>query len=154
MKPKEKRMIAILVIITIIMLIITIVVKNNSKKAKEEKQAQPNESETSFVQQNENGVKTNTSDKLKETKKVGDFEISNISITEVNGVATVQASVMNTSSIDKKEFPLKLKLLNEKGEVIQEVGAYVGKIKQGETRGINASVNMDISNIKDIQFEM
>lgn len=41
----------------------------------------------------------------------------------------------------------------ENGETIQEVGAYVGKLEKRETRAINASISMDISEIYDVTFE-
>ena len=150
MKPKEKRMIAILLIITIIATIIFI--KNKNKNTEVEEQQQ--ETQIQHVQQTENGTKQSTSEKLNETKKIGDIEISGIRIVENNGTATLTANVKNTSATTKKEFPLKIKLLNESGEVIQTLGAYVGTIKSGETRGINASINMNISNIYDVSIEL
>lgn len=150
MKPKEKRMIAILLIITILATIIFIKNKNKNTEVEEEQKTTQNQ----YVQQTENGTKQSTSEKLNETKKIGDIEISGIKIIENNGTATLTANVKNTSATTKKEFPLKIKLLNKSGEVIQTLGAYVGTIKSGETRGINASINMDISNIYDISIEM
>lgn len=150
MKPKEKRMILILLIITIIVGIIFIRNKNKKVDTGEEKQGTQSE----YVEQSEDGTKQSTSEKLNEVKKVGDFEISNIQIIENNGTATLTANVKNTSDETKKEFPLKIKLLNKSGEVIETLGAYVGNIKSGETRGINASINMDISNIYDISIEI
>lgn len=150
MKPKEKRMIAILLIITILATIIFIKNKNKNTEVEEEQKTTQNQ----YVQQTENGTKQSTSEKLNETKKIGDIEISGIKIIENNGTATLTANVKNTSATTKKEFPLKIKLLNKSGEVIQTLGAYVGTIKSGETRGINTSINMDISNIYDISIEM
>ena len=142
-------MIAILILITIIMLIVKIRLGKKENNSVEEQTAPQAE----YVQQGENGTKQSTSSKLQETKKFGDFEMTNIQIIEKNGFATLTASVKNTSSATKNEFPFTIKLLNENGEVLQNLGAYLGKTQAGETRGINASINMDISQIYDISVE-
>ena len=142
-------MIAILTLITIIMLIVKIRLGKKENNSVEEQTAPQAE----YVQQGENGTKQSTSSKLQETKKFGDFEMTNIQIIEKNGFATLTASVKNTSSATKNEFPFTIKLLNENGEVLQNLGAYLGETQAGETRGINASINMDISQIYDISVE-
>lgn len=148
MKAKEKRMILILVLITIAMLIITVIVKNNNKQ-----QEVTPEQGSGLVKQQEDGTKQSISGKLQETKKIEDLDVSNIQIIEVNGEATITANITNDTLNTKKEFPITIKVLNKQGEVIQEVGAYVGKMQKGETRAINASVSMDISEIYDVKFE-
>ena len=142
--------VAALPILTIIATITYI--KNKNKNTEVEQEQKTTQSQQ--VQQTEKGTKQSTREKLNETKKIGDIEISGIRIIENNGTATLTANVKNTAATTKKEFPLKIKLLNKTGEVIQTLGAYVGTIKSGETRGINASINMDISNIYDISIEM
>lgn len=153
MKPNEKKMILILLIITIIAAIMFIKSKNKKTNTEVQEEQQGTQS-SEYVQQLENGTKQSTSEKLNETKKVGDIEISGIQITETDGTATLTANVKNNSSTTKKEFPLTIKLLNKSGEVIETLGAYVGTIKSGETRGINASINMDISEVYDISIEL
>lgn len=153
MKPKEKKMILILLIITIIVAIIFIKSKNKKTNTEIQEEQQGTQS-SEYVQQFEDGTKQSTSPKLNETKKVGDIEISGIQIIEKNGIATLTANVKNNSSATKKEFPLTIKLLNKSGEVIETLGAYVGTIKSGETRGIIASINMDISEVYDISIEL
>ena len=137
MKAKEKRMILILVVITIIMLIITIIVKNNNRKNNEIQQG-------NLVEQREDGTKESISNKLKEEKTLEDLSVTNIQITEENGEATIRANITNQTNMSKAEFPITINVLNQNGETIQKVGAYVGSLQAGETRSINASINMDI----------
>lgn len=150
MKAKEKKMILILVLITIALILLKIIITNSNKESKEKVDKQQ---QTSIIEQTENGVKQSNSEKLKETKKLQELDVTDIQITEENGELTIRANVINNTTNLKNEFPVNVKLLNSKGEVIQELGAYVGKMKAGETRTINASINMDISEIYDIQFE-
>lgn len=154
MKPKEKKMIIILLIITIIAVILFIITKNKNTETEQKLEEKTNSTQNEYVEKLEDGSKQSISDKLNETKKVGDIEINNIQIKENNGIAVLTANVKNTSATTKKEFPFTIKLLNKSGEVIQTLGAYVGTLKSGETRGVNASINMDISNIYDISIEI
>lgn len=149
MKSGEKKMILVLIIITVI--VIGIWIKGISKK---EYTPQEEINVNEFVQTFEDGTKQSTSTKLNETKKIGDFEISNIQIIETNGTATITATVTNTSNSTQKEFPITIKTLRKNGEVIENVGAYVGTTKAGESRGINASINMNIDEIYDISIEI
>ena len=150
MKPKEKRMILILVLITIIMFVILMVVRNNGKNNNLTNNGQA--TQAGLVKQ-ENGTKQSVSSKLKEAKKIDNLDVTNINITEKNGEATITANITNNTNSNVKEFPIVVKTLNQKGEVIQEVGAYVGTIKAGETRAIHASVSMNIDEIYDVTFQ-
>lgn len=148
MKTNEKRMILILVVITIIVIAITVVVKNNKKKA------ETNPDTGSELTQNlENGSKVNTSEQLKQTKKVDDMELTDIQLTEVNGEATIRANATNNTAVAKKEFAITINVLNKNGEKISEVGAMIGSTKPGETRQINASINMSINEVYDFIIE-
>lgn len=153
MKSNEKKLITILLIITIIMAIVFIRTRKN-KNSNSDTNTEEATSQSEYIQEFEDGTKQSTSNKLEETKTIGDIEINNIQIIEKSGTATLTATVTNNSSSTKKEFPLTIKLLNKSGEIIETLGAYVGTIKSGETRGINASINMDISEIYDISIEL
>lgn len=150
MKSGEKKMILILIIITLIVIGFWIKGRSKNKESVEEGNQQVSE----YVQTLEDGTKKSTSNKLNETKTIGDFEISNIQITEINGTTTITAVVTNKSNSTQKEFPMTIKTLNKNGEVIENVGAYVGKTNAGESRGINASISMNIDEIYDISCEI
>lgn len=144
MKAKEKRMILILILIVIVLIVVKVVVDHQSEKVQEE-------NKESIVE--EDGTKRIENNKVAETKKLRDLEVDSIEITEKDGLAEVRANITNNTESEKPEFAFTIKLLNKDGEVIQELGGYVGKIKVGETKAINASINMDISEVYDIQFE-
>lgn len=150
MKDSEKKMILLLVLITILVIIITIIVKKNNGKQKE---LQGQVQTTDLVATQEDGTKVNTSSKISETKKLDNLDVTDTSITEQNGLTTIRANVTNTTGATVKEFPATIKVTNKNGEVIAEIGAYVGTMKAGETRQINASINMDISEIYDFTIE-
>lgn len=147
MKTSEKKMILIIILVGLLIIgMIALINKNKNKKRTEE----TGKTESQVVEQG--GIKENTSNKLKEEKEVNGLKVNVISVTEESGVAKIRANITNTTGISQKEFPIKLQLKNDKGEVLQEVGAYVGKTKVDETRQISASVNMQVDEIYDIEF--
>lgn len=147
MKKEEKRFILILIGISIIIITVLYFITH---KPEEKPEIEP--SNNSNIQEQQ-GTKTVTSEKLNQTKKIDGIDITNISITEINGLAQVSANVTNTTSTEKAEFSIKIKMLDKNGTVLQELRALVGKTKPGETRQILASVDMDITQVQDIKIE-
>ena len=136
MKKNEKKMITILVIITAIVIAIYVVRQNK-------------EEETPNDIQNQNEV---TQTQIKD-KEINGINVSNISISENNGDITVTANVTNNTGVTKEESIVKIKLKNAKGEVIQELGALIGKTNPGETRQISAVVGgVENKEIADIEI--
>ena len=136
MKKNEKKMITILVIITAIVIAIYVVRQNKKEET-------PNDI------QNQNEV---TQTQIKD-KEINGINVSNISISENNGDITVTANVTNNTGVTKEESIVKIKLKNAKGEVIQELGALIGKTNPGETRQISAVVGgVETKEIADIEI--
>ena len=136
MKKNEKKMITILVIITAIVIAIYVVRQNKQEDM-------PNDI------QNQNEV---TQTQIRD-KKINGINVSNISISENNGDITVTANVTNNTGVTKEESIVKIKLKNAKGEVIQELGALIGKTNPGETRQIRAVVGgVETKEIADIEI--
>ena len=149
MRSEEFKRLLVIIIIGVALIGIIMITKNIGKNKDKE---QEKEQETSVVETN--GVKQVQNDKIKQDKKVGGLKFSQISIQEQNGVLEIRANVTNETGVERQESPIKVNVKNEKGEVLQTVGAYVGKLKSDETRAISASVNMSIDEIYDIEFEM
>ena len=136
MKKNEKKMITILVIITAIVIAIYVVRQNKKEET-------PNDI------QNQNEV---TQTQIKD-KEINGINVSNISISENDGDITVTANVTNNTGVTKEESIVKIKLKNAKGEVIQELGALIGKTNPGETRQISAVVGgVETKEIADIEI--
>lgn len=153
MKKKEKRMIAILVVITIIVIMIAIWLKY-SKEPKEEVERQEVEVESTGenVEVLEDGTKLNTSNKLKETKKINGMEISNFQLTEKDNVTLLLGTVTNTSSTKQGGYPVKVKIVDKQGNEMITVGAYLGELEPGESTQFNTSATFDCVNAYDFSI--
>ena len=154
MKPNEKKMIVILLIITLIVFVIFI----NNRKKEDNKSENINDAEviqdSKLVTTNEDGTKQNISSKLQENKQLGDYSITDINVTSNNDNLTVRANITNNTGKNTSEFAFKIIVLNKSGEEIGTLGAYVGNMKNGETKMINASTSMDINEIYDLEFQL
>lgn len=149
MRKWEKYWILSLIILVILVLIIVGVINNK----KEEEQAIVNEPKEKYVQVQEDGSKVNTSNKLKETKKLGNLSISNISLKSQGNESFVTASVKNNgSSVDGDKF-ITITVLDDKQNVITKVDAYLSTIEPGEETVLRSTTSADFANAYDFKVE-
>lgn len=142
-KINKKKIIMLLIIIITLVLIVTgilIIYRNR---------LEPQENEE-LVRIEENGDKTNTSSKLKETKIFKDLEISNITITENNNVSLILADVKNNTNETKGDIYLDIQIVDKQGNEIIKISGYIETVKPGETVKLNTSATFDFANAYDI----
>lgn len=153
MKKKEKQMIGILIAITVIVILIAIGMnyKQEEKKLEIETKNQGNvvENQEKNVELLEDGTRLNTSNKLKETKKINGMEISNFQLTEKDNVTLLLGTVTNTSNTKQGGYPVNVKIIDEQGNEIITVGAYLGELEPGESTQFNTSATFDWVNAYD-----
>ena len=149
MKKKEKQMIAVLIAITVVVIIIAIVFnkgeKEEIKEAKQENVAVKEE----FVNVLEDGTRLNTSNKLKETKRINGMEISNFQLTEKDNVTLLLGTVTNTSGTKQGGYPVNVKIVDKQGNEMITIEAYLGELEAGESTQFNTSSSFDWVNAYD-----
>lgn len=153
MKPNEKRMIAVLLIITLIVFVIFIYTRKTGQNVDNGINDSNTTQNSKYVRTIENGTKQNISKKLQENKQLGDYNITDIKVTSNNSDLKITANITNNTKKDTKAFGFKIIVLNESGQQVGLLESYVGSIKSGETKMINASTSMDINEIYDLEFE-
>lgn len=100
-------------------------------------------------------IKVNTEKEVIKDREVDGIKLTNTSLTTVNGVSTLVTSVTNDSSSDYKLDEYTIIIKDADGKEIVRIPGYVGDtIKAGETRTINSSVDIDLSNAKSIEYEV
>lgn len=143
----KKKVLKILIILAVIVTaIIVTIIKINQKPTKED------DTKESYVQEMDDGIKVNKSTKLNEAKLVNGLLISNIQLTEKDGMTTLLADVTNKSG-QKTEFKkLKVILLDENENEIATVLAFVNAMDADETTQLNASTTANY--IKAYDFKV
>ena len=154
---KAKKILIILIIILFLLIVIMTIVNLKGKREEAMLQTQKNEVAKEneleeFVEVQENGSKVNTSEELKKTKTIDGLEISNIRLIENNNVSQVVADVTNPTNRILGGFLVDIIVKNKDGKEITTIGAYIDKVKSGETVQLNASATSDFVNANDIEI--
>lgn len=100
-------------------------------------------------------IKVNTNENVIKDQEVDGIKMTNTSLVVTNGITKLITNVTNNSTEDYnlEEYTIIIKDENDK-EIIRIPG-YVGNtIKAGETKTINSSVDIDLSNAKSIEYEV
>jgi hypothetical protein len=146
--------IAIIIIVTIAI----IATKNSSVNNTNTNGSTTNSTTTNNVAENfivtEGTNKLNTSKQVTADKKVGNILIQNskIEYDKTKG-STLTAKVTNDATA-KDNLKLKVKFIANDGSVMAETVALVGKADANQIKYISAGTTIDVTNAKDISYEV
>ena len=100
-------------------------------------------------------VKVNTNKEVVKEQEVEGIKMTNTSLRTENGISTLQTDVTNSTSTDYKLDEYTIIVKDKDGKEIVRMPGYVGDtIKAGETKTINSSVDIDLSNAASIEYEV
>ena len=145
MKAKEKRMILILIVVTVVIISILVMWKKSTKNNEGEQE----EIKEKYVEVLDDGIKLNNSNKLNETKKLGDLEIRGIQLTYQNGKTELLATVTNTGNTDSELTLIELTLYDDAGNAIKKINGIISPTKAGESTQLNMGTSLDFVNAYD-----
>ena len=150
MNNRKKRIMFIMGIIIIILIIFMgykVINKQDKDNSNEFNKT------NAIVQTIEDGQKVNKSEKMKETKKLGNIEISNIILNFQNNESQLTAKVKYVGSGKDGDYFIKITMIDEKGNSIGEVKGYIDKIEAGREKDISIKVSADLVDAYDIKIE-
>lgn len=157
MDKKERKIILIGAGIVIAALLIMLIVNGISKKGEEKTgktNTQVEQNAEKYTTNLESGTKLNKSEEFNKNKKYKDIEISNIQFTYENGRSVLLANVKNTASTKHNSEIVKLIILGENNQIIDETNAVIPNMEAGETKQLNATISgVDSVNAKDFKIE-
>ncbi|MDD2376256.1 MAG: hypothetical protein PHD15_03345 [Clostridia bacterium] len=99
------------------------------------------------------GNKVNTSEEVSTDKKVRNILLEKSQIVYKNGTSKLTSKVTN-ETIAKENLRFKVKFIANDGSIIAESVGYVGSIKENETKYIDSYITADVSNAKNITYEI
>lgn len=158
MSAMKRKNINGIIILLIIIAIITVVIvyinqnqiKNLSNKGNVKNEiVEENRPVEEFVQILEDGTKYNTSDKLKETKRFEDFEITNLQLTEKDNVTLLLGTITNVGKTKQGGYPINVKLVDKNGNEIITIAAIIGELEPGESTQLSTNVVENCANAYD-----
>lgn len=100
-------------------------------------------------------IKVNTNKDVIKNQEVDGIKMTNTSMVTTNGLTKLVTSVTNDTDKDYKLDEYRIIIKDKDGKEIVKIPGYVGDtIKAGETRTINSSVDIDLSNAASIEYEV
>jgi len=99
------------------------------------------------------GNKVNTSQQVATDKKVGKILLEKSKIVCINGTSQLTSKVTNDSTA-KDNLRFIVKFIANDGSIIAQSVGYVGAIKANETKYIDSYITTDVSNAKNITYEI
>lgn len=147
MKSNEKNFILVLIIISVIIIAIIAIVTGNKNKKEENAN-----NEEKYVEVLQDGTKLNKSNKLQETKTIDGMEVTDFQLTSNGNVTTLLGTITNKSNDIKGDYPVAIKILDDKGNEIITVGGYIGELQPGKSMQLNCSATFDYANAYDFEI--
>lgn len=158
MTKQERKVILIGAGVVILALLIVLVVNGISKKGKEEQEGTMNETveqnTEKYVTNLEDGTKLNNGEEFNKNKKYKNIEISDIQFTFENGRSVLLATVKNTGSTKQELEIVKLTILGDNNQIIDEIEPLMPDLEPGEEKQFNAIITgADSVNARDFKIE-
>lgn len=155
MKKTKSKGILTLIIIGAMIIACIVIIKNNVKeKAKGNIEDAPSNIVKEEFVSVQNGVKVNTSTKLKEAKEVKGYKIENIQLTNQNGTTMLLAEVTNMTARKTEEKFVEITLIDKQGKKLVTTTGIIGMLEAGKKDQISISMQFDYANAYDFKVEI
>lgn len=149
----KRKMLSISVVLLGIVIIIVMAVSILGNRNQTNNQGNNVVEDTTNYTTTPEGSKVNTSEEVATDKKVGNILLEQSKIVYENGTSKLTSKVTNDATAkDNLRFTVKF-IANDGTTIAQSVG-YVGAIKENETRYIDSYITSDVSNAKDVVYEV
>ena len=99
-----------------------------------------------------NGQKVNTSSKLKESKTVGVYTFSNISMANGTTGTVITATITSTVTQKTAGRDATMKFYDSTGKLVSQMETYIPQVKPGETTMFRTETSSDVSNAYDFEI--
>lgn len=99
-----------------------------------------------------NGEKVNTSSKLKESKTVGVYTFSNISMSNGTTGTVITATITSTVTEKTSGRDATMKFYDKSGKLVSQMETYIPQVKPGETTTFRTETTADVSNAYDFEI--
>lgn len=143
----KKKVVIISTIVIIIVILVGLALIFFDKKENTEDEVV----ESAPIKELEDGTKLNTRTTLNEAKSVNGLLISNIQLTEKDGLTTLLANVTNKTEKRTEFKRLKITFLDENGNEISSATAFLNPLEVGESTQLNASATSNYINAYDFK---
>lgn len=149
---RKKLVIWLIIGIVAIAAIVIVVMAVNGNKNKVSVKTPTETTEKNYTETAE-GTKVNTSVEVSKEKKVAEVLLEQSKIVYENGMSKLTSKVTNNGAA-KDNLRFKVKFIGNDGSVIAESVGFVGQINANEVKYIDSYITLDVSNSKDVTYEL
>lgn len=150
---KNKIIIGLGIIAVIVIIAVTVSIKNAKNKEIADSVGTKISENTVNNVTTEGNAKINTSEQLASDKKIENIKIENSKLVYDGKTSKLTAKVTN-DEIVKDNLRFKIKFIANDGTVLAETVGLIGKIGANESKYIDANITIDVTNAKDISYEI
>lgn len=158
---KNSNLIIILIVIIMIVAIVGLLIWGLNNKENNDLITQSPIAEESmlsgnkYVNKSANGLRLNTSDKLKETKLMDGIEIKINQVSSLDNYTTILGTIKNTTSEQIVETDIFLTVYDDKGNELTKnnIGKVIPTLAANQEIDLNISIINDYANAYDMKFE-
>lgn len=140
---KNKSIILILVIVIAVVLIILGIkaISGSNENTQSENQ----------INNQTNSTAINENNKLGETKRIGNLEFVNTSISSNEGESYLITTAKNVGSTEDGDKFITFNILDSSGNTITNIDAYLGTVNVGEETALSLKISSDLTNAYDFR---
>lgn len=140
---KNKSIILILVIVIAVVLIILGIkaISGSNENTQSENQ----------INNQTNSTAINENNKLGETKRIGNLEFANTSISSNEGESYLITTAKNVGSTEDGDKFITFNILDSSGNTIANIDAYLGTVNVGEETALSLKISSDLTNAYDFR---
>lgn len=142
----------VIVGVIIVVIVVFVIAINNNGKNNANGNDQTQNVEKNYTE-TENGTKINTSEDVAKDKVVSEVLLEQSKIVFENGTSKLTSKVTN-NDVAKDNLRFKVKFMANDNTVMAESVGFVGKIKANEVKYIDSYITIDVSNAKDVVYEL
>lgn len=107
------------------------------------------------IEEKEPEVNVNVNEDVIKDQEFEGLQMTNTALTTVDGISTLLTEVYNGTGVDYELNQFWIIVKNEAGDVIARIPGYVGEvIRNGETRTINSSTDIDLTEAVSIEYSV
>ena len=156
MTKDEKRWIVLLVAVLVIAIVLIVVFVTRPKEEEVVPQETPTygeEKSGEYEVELSDGTKMNVSEELKKAKTYNGVEISNVTLTEKDGVTILRGDVTNTGETVHERERVKITLIGANDEEVVEMTGTIVELQAGETKTLDVRITGKLTDVKDYTIE-
>ena len=156
MTKDEKRWIVLLVAVLVIAIVLIVVFVTRPKEEEVVPQETPTygeEKSGEYEVELSDGTKMNVSEELKKAKTYNGVEISNVTLTEKDGVTILRGDVTNKGEATHERERVKITLIGANDEAVVEMTGTIVELQPGETKTLDVRITGKLTDVKDYTIE-